>query len=143
MAFIKVRERADNFVLCAYVTNSRHQVSDVFPTAAPDTPLWEFKHGNGSFKKGDIAALRDIKRRASKSALNHRDSFSAVSKMGMPQNGSTAEPTPDSLEGRMTAMEQNFYDTQVRLARTEDSQAIILSKYQMLSETLAKCLQVG
>lgn len=63
--------------------------------------------------------------------------------MATPQNGFIAEPMPDSLEGRMTSMEHNLYDAQARLARTEDSQAIILSKYQMLSETLVKCLQVG
>lgn len=62
--------------------------------------------------------------------------------MGVPQNGPIPEPMPDSLEGRMTAMEHNFYEIQARLARTEDSQAIILSKYQMLSETLDKCFQV-
>lgn len=118
-------------------------VSDVFHTGSPDIPLWEFKHGNGSFKRGDIIGLRDIKRRASKHALIHRDSFSSAAKLGAPVNGSIPEPMPDSVEGRLTAMEHNFYEAQARLARTEDSQAIILSRYQMLSDTLAKCFQVS
>lgn len=53
-----------------------HKVSDVFHTGAPDSPLWEFKHGGGNFRKGDLAGLKDIKRRASRHTLMHRESFS-------------------------------------------------------------------
>ncbi|EHL00600.1 hypothetical protein M7I_3486 [Glarea lozoyensis 74030] len=32
-------------------------VSDVFHTGSPESPLWEFKHGNGNFKRGDLVGL--------------------------------------------------------------------------------------
>jgi RNA recognition motif-containing protein len=31
-----------------------HKVGDIFPTGSLDSPLWEFKHGNGRFKRGDL-----------------------------------------------------------------------------------------
>ena len=33
------------------------QVSDVFHTGSPESPLWEFKHGNGNFKRGDLVGI--------------------------------------------------------------------------------------
>ncbi|CAN6675129.1 hypothetical protein TRVA0_093S00122 [Trichomonascus vanleenenianus] len=63
-----------------------HKVNDTFhgnATAASssgggasgsgDTSQWEFKHGAGSFKRGDVEALRAIKRRASRQSVVHRD----------------------------------------------------------------------
>src|ERR1700753_4354793 len=98
-------------------------VSDVFHTGAPDSTLWEFRHGNGNFKRGDLIGLREIKRRASRHALIHRDSFSSAPKPGAPPPPPNQQPDamPDPVEGRLAVLEHNFYDMHARLARSEDS----------------------
>lgn len=45
----------------------------MFHAGNPDAALWEFKHGNGCFRRGDLLGLRDIKRRASRHALAPRE----------------------------------------------------------------------
>jgi hypothetical protein len=119
-----------------------HKVSDVFHTGSPDSTLWEFKHGNGSFKKGDLTGLREIKRRASRHALIHRDSFSGQRPTAS-QPGTPAEPMPDTTEARLLNLENNFYEMHSRLARTEDSYALMSSRCQALTEGLVRCHQVG
>jgi hypothetical protein len=119
-----------------------HKVSDVFHTGSPDSTLWEFKHGNGSFKKGDLTGLREIKRRASRHALIHRDSFSGQ-KASTSQPGTPAEPMPDATEARLLTLESAYYEVQSRLARTEDSYALMSSRCQALTEGLVRCHQVG
>lgn len=42
-----------------------HKVNESSPGYQADSSQWEFRHGQGSFKRGDINALRDIKRRTS------------------------------------------------------------------------------
>ncbi|KAL1999514.1 hypothetical protein VTN02DRAFT_4390 [Thermoascus thermophilus] len=117
-----------------------HKVSDVFHTGSPDSALWEFKHGNGNFKRGDLVGLREIKRRASRHALIHRDSFSGH-KSGASQPGTPAEPVPDATEVRLMHLEQSLYDMHNRLVRTEESHAMLSSRCQALTESLAKCYQ--
>ncbi len=117
-------------------------VSDVFQTGSPETPLWEFKHGNGNFKRGDLGGLREIKRRASRVALPHRDSFTSGSKIATSQIISPPEAVPDSLDMRMNMLEHSLYDMHARLARTEDAYAFMTSKCQSLSDGLVKCYQV-
>ncbi len=119
-----------------------HKVSDVFHTGSPDSTLWEFKHGNGNFKKGDLTGLREIKRRASRHALIHRDSFSGQ-KPTASQPGTPAEPMPDTTDVRLLNLEHAFYDMQARLARTEDSYSLMSSRCQALTEGLVRCHQVG
>jgi HSF-type DNA-binding len=119
-----------------------HKVSDVFHTGSPDSTLWEFKHGNGSFKKGDLTGLREIKRRASRHALIHRDSFSGQ-KPTSSQPGTPAEPMPDTTEARLLNLEHAFYEVHSRLARTDDSYALMSSRCQALTEGLVRCHQVG
>jgi hypothetical protein len=116
-----------------------HKVSDVFHTGSPDSTLWEFKHGNGNFKKGDLTGLREIKRRASRHTLIHRDSFSGQ-KAGPSQPGTPAEPIPDT-ESRVISMEYAFHDLHNRLARTEESYALMSSRVQALTEGLVRCHQ--
>ena len=116
-----------------------HKVSDVFHTGSPESALWEFKHGNGSFKKGDLMGLREIKRRASRHTLIHRDSFSN-SKPGVSQPGTPAEIMPDT-DQRLAGLEQAFYDVHARLQRTEDSNALLSSRCQALTEGLVRCHQ--
>ena len=125
-----------------------HKVSDVFHTGSPDSPLWEFKHGGGNFKRGDLVGLREIKRRASRHTLIHRDSFSStVPKLPtahilQPEIIAPPPPPPtvqDPLEARLQMMEYNFNDLYSKLARTEDAFANLSSKYQSLHEGLARC----
>lgn len=118
-----------------------HTVSDVFHSGSEST-LWEFKHGNGNFKRGDLAGLREIKRRASRHALIHRDSFSAPNhhKPSMSQPNTPAEPV-DVGEARLTNLEHSLYDMHARLVRTEESNSALSAKCQALSDSLAKCHQ--
>ena len=105
--------------------------------------MWEFKHGNGSFRRGDFAGLKEIKRRASRHTLIHRDSFpSATKPLQMPM-GPPIEPVPDSLEGRLGLLDHTLYEVQSRLARAEESSAFMTSKCQVLTENLMKSYQVN
>lgn len=125
-------------------------VSDVFHTGSPDSPLWEFKHGANNFRRGDLNGLRDIKRRASRHTLIHRDSFSnATPKMTLqppppPPPGAPMEQSmPDPVEARLSMLEFNLQDVYARLARSEDAYANLSAKCQMLSEGLARCHYVS
>ncbi|KAF2396168.1 hypothetical protein EJ06DRAFT_246369 [Trichodelitschia bisporula] len=118
-----------------------HKVSDVFHTSAPDSPLWEFKHGNGNFKRGDLNGLREIKRRASKHTLIHRDSFSAGPKPGPSQVGAAAEPMPDTVDNRLSMLEHHYYDMHARLARAEDHNNFLTGKCSLLTDGILRCHQ--
>jgi hypothetical protein len=119
-------------------------VSDVFHTGQPDSPLWEFKHGNGNFKRGDLVGLREIKRRASRHALIHRDSFSAAPKPPVPPpQGATIQEVPsDPIEARLAMVEHHYFDMHARLARTEDTAGFLNTKCTFLAEGLLRCHQV-
>lgn len=117
-------------------------VSDVFHSASPESTLWEFKHGNGNFKRGDLAGLREIKRRASRHALIHRDSFSAPHKPSVSQPTTPAEPVLDPAEARLQSLENNLYDLHNRLLRTEETNTALSAKCQALNDSLVKCHQV-
>jgi hypothetical protein len=119
-----------------------HKVSDVFHTASPDSPLWEFKHGNGNFKRGDLVGLREIKRRASRHALIHRDSFSTPKVPAGPPAGQPADPMPDPVESRLNALEHNMYDMHSRMQRSEDTCAYLNQKAMVLMEGMMRCHQV-
>ncbi|KAM0501191.1 hypothetical protein ACHAP9_004794 [Verticillium nonalfalfae] len=99
-----------------------HKVSDAFHTGNPDMALWEFKHGNGNFKRGDLVGLREIKRRASRHALVHRDYPNT--KPSTSQPGTPAEPMPppppESAETRGGSVEHALYDLSMRLQRSEE-----------------------
>ncbi|KAL3421000.1 HSF-type DNA-binding protein [Phlyctema vagabunda] len=118
-----------------------HKVSDVFHTGAPDSPLWEFKHGNGSFKRGDLVGLREIKRRASRHALVHRDSYSAP-KPPPSQPGTPAEPMhpmQDSTESRLGALEHHLYEMSAKMAKSEHIQH---NRNIVIIDALSRNLQV-
>lgn len=116
-------------------------MSDVFHTGSPDSALWEFKHGNGNFKRGDLVGLREIKRRASRHALIHRDSFTGH-KAAVSQPGTPAEPVPDAGEARLLNLEHNLFDMHGRLARAEEGNAALNAKCQSMAEGLTKCYHV-
>ncbi|KAB8070046.1 HSF-type DNA-binding-domain-containing protein [Aspergillus leporis] len=115
-----------------------HKVSDVFHTGSPDSALWEFKHGNGSFKRGDLVGLREIKRRASRHALIHRDSFPGH-KAAASQPGTPAEPVPDATEARLMNLEHTLYDMHNRLARAEEGNAALNARCLSMAESLTRC----
>ncbi|CAG7916985.1 unnamed protein product [Penicillium olsonii] len=117
-----------------------HKVSDVFHTGSPDSALWEFKHGNGNFKRGDLAGLREIKRRASRHALIHRDSFPGH-KPAVSHPGTPAEPVPDATEARFMNLEHTLFDMHARLSRAEEGNMTLSSRCQAMTESLTKCYQ--
>ncbi|CAG8983577.1 hypothetical protein HYALB_00004596 [Hymenoscyphus albidus] len=122
-----------------------HKVSDVFHTGSPESPLWEFKHGNGNFKRGDLVGLREIKRRASRHALVHRDSYSAP-KPPLPPPGNPAEPIhpmQDSTESRLTNLEHTLYDMHSRLQRSEDNSQFLHVRNQIVMDALSRSLQLN
>jgi hypothetical protein len=121
-------------------------VSDVFHTGSPESPLWEFKHGNGSFKRGDLVGLREIKRRASRHALVHRDSYSAP-KPALSQPGTPAEPMhhhqmQESTESRLAHLEHTLFEVHSRLLRSEENTQFMHVRNQIVLETLNRSLQV-
>lgn len=123
---------------------NRFVVSDVFHTGSPEAQLWEFKHGNGSFRRGDLAGLRDIRRRASKQALVHRDSYPSVKQSPYSHPGTPLEPVqpPMDTDGRLHHLENAMYEAHHRLARTEEANQALHNKNQVLVEALARSLQV-
>ncbi|WYZ37340.1 hypothetical protein EsH8_II_000846 [Colletotrichum jinshuiense] len=119
-----------------------HKVSDVFHTTNPETALWEFKHGNGNFKRGDLIGLREIKRRASRHALVHREYPN--SKPSPSQPGTPAEPMPPPSDGsdpRMPGLEHTLYDLSMRLQRSEENAHYMHIKQQAVMETMSRLLQ--
>ncbi|PYI24258.1 hypothetical protein BO99DRAFT_89896 [Aspergillus violaceofuscus CBS 115571] len=114
-----------------------HKVSDVFHTGSPDSALWEFKHGNGNFKRGDLVGLREIKRRASRHALIHRDSFPGHKAASQP--GTPAEPVPDATEARLMNLEHSMFDMHARLTRAEEGNVALNARCQSMAESLIRC----
>lgn len=117
-------------------------MSDVFHTTNPETALWEFKHGNGNFKRGDLVGLREIKRRASRHALVHREYPNT--KPSPSQPGTPAEPMPppnDGSDPRMHVIEQTVYDLNMRLQRSEESAYNMHLKQQTMMDTMSRLLQ--
>lgn len=110
-------------------------MSDVFHTGSPDSALWEFKHGNGNFKRGDLVGLREIKRRASRHALIHRDSFTGP-KAAVSQPGTPAEMVPDATDARLYNLEQHMNNVLTRLANAE-------YKCNRMTDSLARCYHVS
>ncbi|KAK3683836.1 HSF-type DNA-binding-domain-containing protein [Podospora appendiculata] len=119
-----------------------HKVSDVFHHGAPDATLWEFKHGNGNFKRGDLVGLREIKRRASRHALVHRE-FSNQ-KPPPSQPGTPAEPMPPMQEGgdpRLNEIDRTLYELSNRLLRQEESMHIMRVERITIMDTVSRLLQ--
>lgn len=121
-------------------------VSDVFHTGSPDSTLWEFKHGNGNFKRGDLVGLREIKRRASRHALVHRDSYPSVKPPPYTQPGTPAEPiqpVQETAETRLSHIEYTLHDMHGRLAERDSQIHQLLSRNHQLTEALVRSLQLS
>ncbi|PHH91309.1 hypothetical protein CDD83_1013 [Cordyceps sp. RAO-2017] len=118
-----------------------HKERDVFHTGNPDTTLWEFKHGNGNFKRGDLMGLREIKRRASRHALVHRESN--FNKPNPSQQGTPTEPAQmatESSEARLANLEHNLYEMGARLQRSEENAHYMSIKNQAAMDTVSRLL---
>jgi hypothetical protein len=117
-------------------------VSDVFHTGNPDSALWEFKHGNGNFKRGDLVGLREIKRRASRHALVHREYNNQ--KPAPSQPGTPAEPMPpmpENSDPRLGGIEHSLYELTSRLQRSEENAHYMHVKQQVMVDTINRLLQ--
>ncbi|KAM0142943.1 hypothetical protein ACHAO1_000777 [Botrytis cinerea] len=123
----------------------RNAVSDVFHQNAPETPLWEFKHGQNSFKRGDVVGLREIRRRASRQSLVHRDSYSApkppLSQPGTP--GEPIQPIQESTESRLIQLEHGLFDMHAKQAREAENQQFFHVRHQGIMDILTRVLQMN
>lgn len=118
-------------------------MSDVFHNGN-DSTLWEFKHGNGNFKRGDLVGLREIKRRASRHALVHKEYNQQ--RPTPPQPGTPAEPMPipeGHPDPRLANMEHMVYDMSTRLQRSEETAHYMHIKQQAVMDTLGRLLQLN
>lgn len=114
-----------------------HKVSDVFHNGNNDA-MWEFKHGQGHFRRGDLNSLREIKRRASRHTVMHRgpnDPRPIPSQPGtpgepMPTMGESVEPRPPISEP------QHWYDMQYRLQRSE-------ARQQSMADQLGRLMNIN
>ncbi|KAK4115760.1 hypothetical protein N656DRAFT_787397 [Canariomyces notabilis] len=119
-----------------------HKVSDVFAHGTPESTMWEFKHGGGNFKRGDLVGLREIKRRASRHALVHREYNNQKPPSSQP--GTPAEPMAPMQEGgdpRLSNLEHTVFDLSARLQRYEENTQVMHIKHQAIMETVARLLQ--
>lgn len=119
-------------------------MNDVFHSSAPDSAVWEFKHGNGNFKRGDLVGLREIKRRASRHTLTTKDSFSANVRSGpMTAPGTPNEQVQDnSVEARLFGLEQQLWDMSQRMARMEELNNLLGNRCRTMLDGLTRCHQV-
>lgn len=117
-------------------------VSDAFHTGNPEMAVWEFKHGNGNFKRGDLVGLREIKRRASRHALVHREypnSKQSSSQPGTPQEPMPPPPT-EGGDPRQSHIEHTLYEMSMRLQRSEENSHYMYVKNQAVMETVSRLL---
>jgi hypothetical protein len=103
--------------------------------------MWEFKHGNGNFKRGDLVGLREIKRRASRHALVHREYNNQKAPPSQP--GTPAEPMPPMQETASSdprSVEGTIYDLSARLQRSEENAQFMHIKQQAMLDTVTRLL---
>lgn len=113
-------------------------VSDVFHNGSPEHPLWEFKHGQNNFKRGDLVGLREIKRRASRHNLVHHPQKPPPSQPGTP-----AEPMPPVQDGgdpRVASLERTVHDLCYRLDRSEATTQYMNIKHRALLDSVTRLL---
>ena len=86
--------------------------------------------------------LREIKRRASRHALIHKDSFSGTKNGATSSPGTPGEQISDSIEGRLLNLEHSLYDLSTRLARSEEQNLHLTHRCHTYLEGLTRCHQV-
>jgi hypothetical protein len=99
--------------------------------------MWEFKHGNGNFKRGDLVGLREIKRRASRHSLVHRE---YNQKAPPSQPGTPAEPIPPMPEQSERTIESQVHELAWRLQRSEETAQYMHIKQQTMMDTITRLL---
>ena len=87
--------------------------------------------------------LREIKRRASRHTLIHRDSYSGPKSTAASMPGTPNEQPADSLESRLINIEQSLFEVSTRLARTEERNSYLSARCQAAVEGFSRCHQVG
>ncbi|KAF3766323.1 hypothetical protein M406DRAFT_339573 [Cryphonectria parasitica EP155] len=120
-----------------------HKVSDVFHNGSPEHPLWEFKHGQNNFKRGDLVGLREIKRRASRHNLTHHPQKPPPPSS---QPGTPAEPmppVPDGADPRLVNLERVVHELSYRLDRSESSAQFVNIKHQALLDSVTRLLHIN
>jgi len=85
--------------------------------------------------------LREIKRRASRHALIHRDSFSGTKSTAVSAPGTPNEQPTDSMDARLLAIEQSLFEMSTRLARSEENNSYLAGRCQMALDGLSRCHQ--
>ncbi|KAL2131338.1 hypothetical protein VTI74DRAFT_5246 [Chaetomium olivicolor] len=119
-----------------------HKVSDVFAHGSPDSTMWEFKHGNGNFRRGDMGALREIRRRASRHALVHREYNNQKAPQSQPATpAEPMAPMPDATNPRLSNIEHTLFELSTRLQRHEENAQFMQVKHQAIMDTVARLLQ--
>lgn len=116
-------------------------MSDVFHNGSPEHPLWEFKHGQGNFKRGDMVGLREIKRRASRHNLVHH-----AQKPPQSQPGTPAEPMvplQDGSDPRVAQLERQVLELGYRIDRSETYIQYISVKNQALLDSVQRLLHTN
>lgn len=116
-------------------------VSDVFHNGSPDHPLWEFKHGQNNFKRGDLVGLREIKRRASRHNLTHHPQKPPPSQPGTPAE--PLPPCPDVSDPRLVNLERVVQELSYRLDRSESSAQFVSIKNHALLDSVNRLLHIN
>lgn len=101
--------------------------------------MWEFKHGNGNFKRGDLVGLREIKRRASRHALVHREYSNPKPPPSQP--ATPAEPLPQMPEQGERSIESQVQDLTWRLQRSEENAQFMHIKQRTMMDTITRLLR--
>ncbi|CAK7268076.1 Flocculation suppression protein [Sporothrix epigloea] len=120
-----------------------HKVSDVFANGSESTMLWEFKHGNNNFRRGDLVGLREIKRRASRHSLVHRE-YNPQRPPPMSQPGASAElpSMPDVADTRLPGLDHTLYNIEARLHRNEEAMHHMHVKHQAMLDAISRLLHL-
>lgn len=124
----------------------------MFQGSAAEAHLWEFKHGEGNFRKGDRENIREVKRRPSKHTLDRRETTRAsVSSVSVPMpvpyhplpmhTGSITSVT-DPVEDRLSRLEHRFYEQHAALMQSETLRSQMSTKLDVLSDCVAKSQKV-
>ncbi|CAK7272760.1 Flocculation suppression protein [Sporothrix epigloea] len=121
-----------------------HKVSDVFANGSESTMLWEFKHGNNNFRRGDLVGLREIKRRASRHSLVHRE-YNPQKPPPMSQPSIAAEATslPDVTDPRLSGLDHALYNIESRLHRNEEAMHYMHVRNQATLDAVNRLLHLN
>jgi len=113
----------------------------VFANGSEATTLWEFKHGGGNFRRGDLVGLREIKRRASRHALVHREYNNQKPTPSQPGTPAEPMPMPDGSDPRLAGIDHTLYEVSARMQRSEENAHYLHIKQQAVMDSMSRLLQ--